>query len=449
VRRSLVLHVAARYFRTRRRDRGNVSSLLSVAGIAVGVMTLTVVLGVMNGFQLGFIEAIVGVSSYHLQLEPGQGAAGAASRGMETAAGLTAPLAERVRRLPGVTAVVPFVQRQALVTGAFQRPRACMVRAVPPDLFDLDPSQERLIEVQDGSFDLRGPHSVVLGAELAAAMGVRVGDVVSLVSYAAGPDGRPAPRRDSFEVTGLFRTGYFDFDSGLLFMSLPAADALYGNGAPLPRSYGVKIASRFDDARALRRIGPLLGGSGYTAAGWRSYNRSFFDALLMEKLMMMLLVGLIFVVVGFNVYHSLRRGVYERMEEIAVLKAMGIPPLRIQSIFVIEGLFIGLLGGLIGIAAGLALAVNVSGFFSAVEAVVNGVLRVARDLATPFAGGGGAGSFAIFSPRYFYLTQVPSRVFPEEAFLVCFFAVAACVGAAWAASRAVSRFSPAEVLRYE
>ena len=73
MRTSLVLHVAARYFRTRRRDRGNVSSLLSVAGIAVGVMTLTVVLGVMNGFQLGFIEAIVGVSSYHLQLEPPRG----------------------------------------------------------------------------------------------------------------------------------------------------------------------------------------------------------------------------------------------------------------------------------------------------------------------------------------------------------------------------------------
>jgi lipoprotein-releasing system permease protein len=403
-------------------------------------MTLTVVLGVMNGFQLGFIEAIVGVSSYHLQLEPPRGA----SQG-----GLSPAVEKSVRAAPGVTAVVPFVQRQALVTGAFQRPRACMVRAVPPDLFDLDPSQEGLLDVQDGSFDLATPHSVVLGAELAAAMGVRVGDVVSLVSYAAGADGRPVPRRDSFEVTGLFRTGYFDFDSGLLFMSLPAADTLYGGGVHLPRTYGVKISNRFDDARALRRIEPLLAGSGFTAAGWRSYNRSFFDALFMEKLMMMLLVGLIFVVVGFNVYHSLRRGVYERMEEIAVLKAMGIPPLRIQSIFVIEGLFIGLLGGFIGIVAGLVLAVNVSGFFSAVEAAVNGVLRVARALAVPFAGGEGAGSFAIFSPRYFYLTQVPSRIFPAEAFLVCFFAVAACVGAAWAASRAVSRFRPAEVLRYE
>ena len=340
-----MLHVAARYFHTRRKDRGNASALLSVAGITVGVMTLTVVLAVMNGFQLGFIDSIVEISSYHLQLKP---TAGAAPQGTASAAGISPELAAELRAVPSVTAVVPFVERQALIVGAFQRPRACAVRAVPPDLLALDPSQARMLVMRDGAFDLREPRSVVLGSELAAIMGARVGDVVSLVSYAGGPDGRPAPRRDTFRVTGFFNTGYYDFDAGLLFMPLPTADALYGGGAPLQRTWGVKIANRFDDARAIHRVSPLLQGTGYTAESWRSYNRSFFDALFMEKLMMMLLVGLIFVVVGFNVYHSLRRSVYERMEEIAVLKAMGVPPRRIQSIFVLEGVFIGLVGGSIG-----------------------------------------------------------------------------------------------------
>jgi lipoprotein-releasing system permease protein len=442
VRTSLVLHVAARYVRTRRRDRGNASALLSVAGIAVGVMTLTVVLAVMNGFQLGFIDSIVEVSSYHLQLRPARAADA-------RPAGISAALAETLRALPSVTAVVPFAERQALIVGAFQRPRACAVRAVPADLPSLDPSQARMLSIVDGSFDLAAPRSIVLGSELAAAMGARIGDAVSLASYAAGADGRPTPRRDSFRVTGFFRTGYYDFDAGLLFISLSTADELYGGGSPLARTWGVKIADRFDDARALRRVSPLLAGTGYAAESWRTYNRSFFDALFMEKLMMMLLVGLIFVVVGFNVYHSLRRSVHERMEEIAVLKAMGIPPRRIQSIFVLEGLFIGLAGGSLGIAAGLLLAVNVSGVFTGIEAAINGILHLGRVLLSVFVGGEGAGSFAIFSPRYFYLTQVPSRVFLTEAFLVCFFAVFACVGAAWAASRAVSRFRPAEVLRYE
>ncbi|MGA2480310.1 MAG: ABC transporter permease, partial [Spirochaetia bacterium] len=410
-----MLHVAARYFRTRRKDRGNASALLSVAGITVGVMTLTVVLAVMNGFQLGFIDSIVEISSYHMQLKP---AAGAAPQGTASAAGISPGLAAELRAVPSVTAVVPFVERQALIVGAFQRPRACAVRAVPPDLLALDPSQARMLVMRDGAFDLREPRSVVLGSELAAIMGARVGDVVSLVSYAGGPDGRPAPRRDTFRVTGFFNTGYYDFDAGLLFMSLPTADALYGGGAPLQRTWGVKIANRFDDARAIHRVSPLLQGTGYTAESWRSYNRSFFEALFMEKLMMMLLVGLIFVVVGFNVYHSLRRSVYERMEEIAVLKAMGIPPRRIQSIFVLEGLFIGLVGGSIGIAAGLLLAVNVSGVFSGVEAAVNGVMHLGRILLAPFVGEESAAVFSIFSPRYFYLTHVPSHVFLSEAFLV-------------------------------
>jgi len=401
-------------------------------------MTLTVVLGVMKGFQLGFIDSIVEISSYHLQVSPTLGAASAPAPS----------LSARIGDLPSVTAVVPFVERQALIDGPFQRPRACVIRAVPPDLFALDPVQARMLRAREGEFDLTG-RSIVIGTELAAATAVRVGGTVTLTSYAPGAGGRPVARRDAFHVAGVFHTGYYDFDLGLVFISLQAADELYGNGASLARTYGVKIRNRFLDAAARAEIEPLLRGSGYRVESWRTYNRSFFDALFMEKLMMMVLVGLIFIVVGFNVYHSLRRSVFERMEEIAVLKAVGVPPRSIQAIFVFEGLFIGVLGALTGLMIGLALAMNVSDVFSLIEAVVNGVLRVLRALVTLFPAGGGSGGFAIFSPAYFYLSSVPSRVFPSEAFLVCFFAVASCAGAAWAASRAVARFRPAEVLRYE
>lgn len=429
--------LAARYLRTGRRDSGNVSTFLSIAGIAVGVMTLTVVLAVMNGFQLGFIESIVEISSYHLQLKPDRTAA------------LTASLVERIRAVPSVTAVVPFVERQALVEGVFQRPHACSIRAVPPDLLSLDPSQAEMLSLREGTFDLRDGRSLVIGSELAAGMGTRVGDVLSLTSFATGAAGKLQPRRDAFVVRGIFHTGYYDFDAGLVFMSLAAADGAYGEAAALPRSWGIKIASRFDDARPLREVAALVAGTGYSAESWRTYNRSFFDALFMEKLMMMMLVGIIFIVVGFNVFHSLRRSVFERMEEIAVLKAVGIPPWRIQAIFILEGLVIGLGGGVLGLAVGLALAVNVSGVFSTVERLVNLLLRFGQLAMAPFASGEGGERFAIFSPAYFYLTRVPSHVFLRETFLVACFAVTACVAAAWAASRAVSAFRPSEVLRYE
>jgi lipoprotein-releasing system permease protein len=441
----IALVVAARYLRTGRRS-GNASTLLSVAGIAVGVMTLTVVLAVMNGFQLGFIESIVEISSYHLQVRP----ASAALKGGPVPA-LDPSVISRIRAIPSVTAVVPFVERQALVEGVFQRPHACSLRAVPPELFSLDPVQAEMLSVREGAFDLRDRHSLIIGSELAAAMGTRVGDVLSVTSFASGSEGRLQPRRDTFAVRGIFHTGYYDFDSSLAFLSLSTADELYGAGGAgtLPRSWGIKIANRFDDSRTLGEISAVLQGTGYAAESWRTYNRSFFDALFMEKLMMMVLVGIIFIVVGFNVYHSLRRSVFERMEEIAVLKAVGIPPWRIQAIFVLEGLVIGLGGGAFGLCVGLALAVNVSGLFSTVESVVNMALRLGQVVLSPFASGEGGGRFAIFSPTYFYLTQVPSHVFLRETFLVSCFAVTACVAAAWAASRAVSLFRPAEVLRYE
>ncbi len=438
MRSSIVLLVAARYFRTRRRETGNASSILSVVGIAVGVMTLTVVLAVMNGFQLGFIESIVEISSYHLQVTPKE--PGGPPEDPQ--------LARRIRALPSVTAVVPFVERQALVEGPFHRARACEVRAVPADLFSLDPVQARMLAPREGKFDL-SPGSVAIGSELAAVAGVRVGDALSVTSFATGAGGRPRPLAASFRVTGIFRTGYWDFDIGLIFMSLTTADEVFGAGTTLPRTYGVKIANRFLDARALREIQPLLAGSGYTVESWRTYNKSFFDALFMEKLMMMTLVGLIFIVVGFNVFQSLRRSVHERMEEIALLKAVGIPPGRIQAIFILEGLMIGLAGALTGLLAGLAIAMNVNGVFAIVDIVVNAILRGVHFLASLLVAGAPEQTFAIFSPAYFYLSQVPSQVFPQEAAFVCFFAVLACTAAAWAAARSVSGFRPAEVLRYE
>jgi len=441
----LPLLLARRYFHSRRRGAGNASTVLSILGIAVGVMTLTVVLAVMNGFQLGFIESIVEISSYHLQVRP-------RLQGGPPPAALDAEVLARIRQVRGVTTVVPFLQRQALVDGAFQRPRVCTVRAVPPDLFHLDPVQARMLAPVSGGFDLAGEPGapkVVLGAELAAALGARVGDALWLSSYAAGAGGRPVPRRDTFVLAGTFRTGYYDFDSGLAFISLEVADAVYGGGHPLPRTWGIKIADRFRDAGTLARVSDLLRRTGYEAESWRTYNRSFFDALFVEKLMMMVLVGLIFLVVGFNVFHSLRRSVHERMEEIAVLKAVGVPPRRIRSTFILQGLFIGVTGAASGLLAGLALAVNVNEVFSGIEHLVNAATSVARTLTLAFAPESAGGGFAIFSPTYFYLSRVPSHVFLREAFLVCFFAVASCAAAAWAATRAVSRFRPSEVLRYE
>jgi lipoprotein-releasing system permease protein len=394
------------------------AALFSVAGVTVGVATLTAVLGVMNGFQLGFIESILEISSYHLLLELPRGAR---LEGQEL---------ERLRRLPGVLAVVPFSEHQLLAEGRLG-PRGCLLRGLPADVAALDPGFARRLSVEDGSLDLSGPAQVVLGAELARYLGVGVGDAVSLLALGSGLE----PERRTYLVEGLFRSGYYEFDLGWAFARL---------GAQEPVRYGLKIRNRFRDREVGQEVRRALGPGDYRLESWREFNRSFFGALRMEKLAMMVLIGLIFVVVGFNIYHGLRRAVRERFEEIGVLKALGASDGSVRSVFLAEGLVIGLTGSALGLALGLLASSNVNGLFAVVEWLVNTAGALFARLAAPIGE-----RFSLFSPAYFYLSEVPSRVLFSEAFLVVLFAMVSCAAAAGFAARATNAVRPMEVLRFE
>jgi lipoprotein-releasing system permease protein len=406
---------ALRYFRSRRRGSGGTATVLAVLGVAVGVMTLTAVLGVMNGFQLGFIESILEVSSYHLQLEPAGGQA------------LPAATLERLRGVRGVRAVVPFTEEQALVEGRFTSPRGCLLRGLPPAVAEVDAGFAAHVRLVEGEWDLSGPASIVLGVELARYLGVGTGDAITVLGLDGGSFQELAASRRTYLVRGLFKSGYYEYDLGWAFVGLDPAQAL---------SYGIKIRNRFRDQEALEAVRGELPGSGHRLGSWRDFNRAFFSALRVEKLAMMLLLGLIFVVVGFNIYHSLRRAVHERFEEIGVLKALGASDASLRSVFLAQGLLIGLLGGALGLALGLLAAANINGIFRAVEAVVN-LAAAATE------------RFALFSPTYFYLSEIPSRVLLPEAFLVVLFALGSCSLAAAFAAAAVREVKPMEVLHHE
>ena len=409
---------AFRHFRSGRRGSGAAATLFSVAGVTVGVATLTAVLGVMNGFQLGFIESILEVSSYHLQLEsPGGGR-------------LEAQTLERLRRLAGVRAVVPFSETQLIAEGLYD-PRGCLLRGLPADVTALDGAFGERLRIVDGDWDLSGPAQVVLGVELARYLGVGVGDAVTLLALG----GELAPERRTYLVSGLFRSGYYEFDLGWGFARLSNRE---------PVRYGIKIRNRFRDREAVAEVRRLLEGGEYRLESWREFNRAFFGALRMEKLVMMVLIGLIFVVVGFNIYHGLRRAVRERFEEIGVLKALGASDWAVRSVFLTEGLFIGLAGSALGLALGLLASANINAVFSAAEWLVNAAGALAARLAAPMGE-----RFSLFSPAYFYLSEIPSRVLLSEACLVVLFALGSCGLAARFAAEAVRNVSPMEVLHFE
>jgi lipoprotein-releasing system permease protein len=139
----------------------------------------------------------------------------------------------------------------------------------------------------------------------------------------------------------------------------------------------------------------------------------------------------------------------ERTEEIGTLKALGAPAAAIRLIFIFEGLFIGLLGGFFGVVSGLLVSSNIDGIFSAAESLVNGVMGAAAELLRPFIAMGREETFSLFSPAYFYLTEVPSKVLFSEVAAVFLFAFLSSCAAAFFASRRVSKIEPSRVLRYE
>jgi lipoprotein-releasing system permease protein len=310
------------------------------------------------------------------------------------------------------------------------------------DVLTRDRSFAENLEVVAGRFDVGRPGTVVIGMELARILGAGVGDTIRVVNL--GGEGFDAgdPAETELEVRGLFRTGFLDYDRSWGFVSLSEAVQSFDAGSEV--EWGIKLENRFNDRIVSARLEQTVPEAARIVS-WREFNRSIFGALRLEKTLMMLLVGLIFVVVGGNIYQSLRRSVVERTEEIAVLKALGAPPRSIRAVFTLEGLMIGLLGGTIGVALGLLVSENVNGLFAMAERVVNGVAALVQLL----GGAVGEGEFTIFSPAYFYITEVPTEAVPWETMGIFLFALVSATLAAYFASFRVARIKPAEVLRNE
>ncbi|MFW5689223.1 MAG: ABC transporter permease [Spirochaetota bacterium] len=315
-------------------------------------------------------------------------------------------------------------------------------------LRELDRRFAENLEIVSGRWDLTEA-GIVLGQELARRLGLRVGDIVEIVGFDAAQGFAGAGGQGArLELVGIFRSGFLEYDAGWAFAGLE------GGGSELGVTHadriGVKLTDRFRDRAVARRIVGLLPDA--VVESWRDYNRAIFSALRLEKTMMMLLVGLIFVVVAVNIYQSLRRSVAERTEEIGVLKALGADPVPLQLVFVFEGLWIGLAGALIGLGLGLAVSLNINALFAAAEVAVNTFASLVEWFVGLLSGGGraaaGAG-FSLFSPAYFYLDEVPAVVVPAEVAGIVVFAVCSATVAAWVASRRVASITPAEVLRYE
>ena len=407
------LMLAARYLRSKREERFvSLISWSSGIGVAIGVAALIVVLSVMYGFDVELKDRILGFSS-HIEVQ-----------GPDDYLADWQPWLSTVEKNPAVERAAPYISVPVMV--------AFGSRATGVMLKGVDASREREVSTHMVSGDFQAllhgsPFKVVLGKDLAHKLGVSTGDRVNLVSPAAGvtPSGM-APRMRAFEVAGIFKSGFYEYDIGLVIAPMEAVQRLNRLG---DRVTGIEVhLSDRNQARVvageLARVLP----AGAWIRDWMQQHHSFFRALKMERVVMGIILSLIVLVAVFNMVASLVMVVMERRKEIAILKTIGATHSSVMRVFLLMGGMLTATGTLLGAVFGLLLAWKLGALLAWVQQVTG---------------------ITILSGDVYYIDHVPSII--DASAVVTVVLVSLCMGllaTCYPAWRAAS-VPPADALRYE
>ena len=409
------LMIGLRYTRAKRRNHFiSFISLISMLGIALGVTALIVVLSVMNGFQTELRGRILAVVS-HVQIS---GADGEMSN--------WEAVARDAEKLPEVRGAAPYVQAQGMLSFG-SSVRGAMVRGIIPD-------EEKKVadfgtHMKEGSIDSLQPDAfnIVLGSELARALGVFPGDKVTLIA----PQGvvTPAgvvPRLKTFTVSGLFEVGMFEYESGLALIRLEDAQKLYRMD---DRVSGVrlKLDDLFRAPWVVRELAQTLKVPAYIS-DWTRSHANFFRAVQIEKNMMFIILSLIVAVAAFNIVSTLVMAVTDKQADIAILRTLGASPRSVMKIFIVQGALIGFIGLGLGVLGGVTLALNI-------DVVVPFIERL---LGTQ-----------LFSKEVYYINSLPSELQWKDVVTITAVSFVLSLVATLYPSWRASRINPAEALRYE
>jgi lipoprotein-releasing system permease protein len=410
----LELSIAWRYLRSRSGSRLlSFISVVAIGGVLVGVSALIVIIGVMNGLQNDLREKIL-VGSPHLRV-------------LTIGEDLTMPdwtvALERIRGNPRVEAAAPFVLTQGLVTAGHHYGEGVMVVGLEPDGPGVVDVTEIRQHAMAGSFrfisgdgERRG---VVIGRRLAERLGVVPGHRITMVGF-AGTEVNPAfggvvPRFSEFEVAGTFETGMYEYDNAYIFMAIDQAQEFAGLGQSV-----TGVEARITDMWAAPDVGrellQALGGYPYRIVDWQEQNRSLFQALKLEKLVMGVILLLIVIVAAFNIVGTLTMVVKDKTREIGILRAMGLTGNSIRRIFFAQGVVIGVVGTVSGLVVGLITAVAIDrGHLIRIDPSVYFIDHLPVLLDAADVGVILAASIAIAALATLYPAIQASRLYPVEA----------------------------------
>ncbi len=412
--------IGLRYLKAKRKQTFiSIITIISIAGVMVGVMTLIVVLAVMSGFEKTLKEKILGTQAHLVLLKASQ-------EGMDH----YEEVANKVQEIKGVVSAAPFIFNQVMLSSE-SNVSGVVIKGIDPD---------RVGKVTEWAHHLKAGRlqglkeagesetpGIILGVELAKHLGASLNDAIQVISPLGTmtPMGM-MPKMKRFHVVGIFYSGMYEYDNTMAYVSLESAQKFFGMG---DRVTGIEIKT--NNIYNVKEIGKEIRqrmGFPFWTKDWMEMNRNLFAALKLEKVAMFIILVLIVLVAAFNIISTLIMVVMEKHKDIAILKSMGAPSKGILKIFVIEGGVIGVVGTVFGTILGLGAAFNLEKITGFVENLFG---------------------FKILSSDVYYIDKLPSQVNPLDIGLIVMTAILISLLATLYPSWRASKLDPAEALRYE
>ncbi|WP_028573706.1 lipoprotein-releasing ABC transporter permease subunit [Desulfonatronovibrio hydrogenovorans] len=403
--------IALRYLRAKREQAFiSVISLVSILGVALGVASLIIVLGVMNGFSQNLRDKILGINAHVL--------VGSYTGGIPDYFHLAGELEE----IPGVRGVAPFIYTEVMLSSP-GGVKGVVLRGIDPQQASNVLSLDREMisgRVQDLEEERDFP-GIIIGRELATGVGVGRGDTVNILSPSGGRSSAGfTPTVSTFEVRGIFRTGMYEYDSSFGYTSISAAQSILGFREDLVTGLELRVFDADQAHVAAGRVGEFLGGYPFYVRHWMEMNQNLFAALKLEKIAMGVILAMIVLVGSFSIITALVMLVMEKTRDIAVMMSMGATRATIRRIFIILGMMIGTVGTALGFAFGLGISHLLKKYQ---------FIRLPADV--------------------YYLDHLPVLHQTGDLVLIGLAAMLLCFMATIYPARKASNLNPADALRYE
>ncbi|MCL1817654.1 MAG: FtsX-like permease family protein [Spirochaetaceae bacterium] len=400
----------------------------AVLSVALSLIPLIVVMEVSDGMIEGITARYLELGTYHLQAIAGRDAE------------LRDDIAARAAEIPGVSLAVRERQGVALAYSRLGR-GGVTLRAMPPGIWQEDAGLREYMEIRSGEFDLSTQDSAVVGAEIAARLGLAVGDELKVLTTRSLAAESLLPRVSTFTVRGIVSTGYQEMDKLWIYIPLERGDRIMSRETSR-QIIGIKVEKPFASlAGVLRELRAGL-PEAFRIFTWNELEYAQYVSFATTRYLLVFIMALIICVAAVNIFSSLVMIQIEKREEIAILKSLGMPGAGISGVFIILGLVVGCVGTFLGVAAGLAISVSINEIIAAVEMLVNGAWDFARRLFFLES----AERIRIFNPD-FYLERIPITINLKELALAAGFSLFVALLAAWLPSRSAGKIRPLDVLR--